>query len=553
MKKHVLILGASLMQKPAIEAARRLGCRITLVDGNPNALCRSSADSFELIDLKETEKIADFALCLKRNEGLHGVFTAGTDFSYAVSRAAESCALPAHSSEAALRAGDKVIMRSRFEKAGVPSPHFAEADAQTAALSSRALGSFLKKHKLDFPLVVKPCDNMGARGCRLVHSVDEFGSALNDAVHYSKTSRAIVEEYMDGPEFSIDALVFNGELTVTGFADRHIFFPPYFIETGHTIPSKAADAVKLQLFKTFAQGVYALGLTCGAAKADIKMTSKGPMVGEIAARLSGGYMSGWTYPYASDLNLTEQALLLALGEKPAEVLQKRVKIGITDAPLEIFEVPCIRHCAERAWISAPGKVKETLFFETAEKLPGIRNFFPRAHIGDTVDFPHNNVEKAGNVLAVAPSYTEASECAAQAVKTVFLRLEEMNVVSGHFLFQDLDTPFPPSAFQLPAEVINALENLQCPEQKPICLAEKMRIKLLPLLENYADLTDWNGRSLRETVDMYNELYKKQNDFRKKTENLYSEFFCEREFWHCLIRGGLQGAAFYFDSRRAECL
>ena len=81
----------------------------------------------------------------------------------------------------------------------------------------------------------------------------------------------------------------------------------------------------------------------------------------------------------------------------------------------------------------------------------------------------------------------------------------------------------------------------------------MRIKLLPFLENYADLTDRNGRSLRETIYMYNELYKKQNDFRKKTENLYSEFFCEREFWHCLIRGGLQGAVFYFDSRRAECL
>ncbi|WP_428768544.1 ATP-grasp domain-containing protein [Treponema sp. HNW] len=553
MKKHVLILGASLMQKPAVEAARDLGCRITLVDGNPNALSRSYADSFEQIDLKDTEKIVDFALCLRQHEGLHGVFTAGTDFSYAVARAAEACALPGHNSEAALRASDKVLMRSCFEKAGVPSPRFVEADGRTVSLDKKGLLSWLKKNALDFPLVVKPCDNMGARGCRLVHSADEFSSALSDAVRYSKTARAVVEEYMDGPEFSIDAIVCQGELTVTGFADRHIFFPPYFVEMGHTIPSNLASGPRFQLFKTFAEGVRALGLSCGAAKADIKLTSRGPMVGEIAARLSGGYMSGWTFPYASDLNLTREALSIALGEPPEALSARRVKTGIADSPFEIFEVPCVRHCAERAWISIPGKIKETLFFEKAEKRNGVCDFFPRAHVNDTVDFPQNNVEKAGNVLACAPGYEKASDCAAAAVKTVFLRLEERNITSGHFLFQALDTAYPPSAFQLPPDVLRKLETLEYSQKSPVCLTEKMHIRLPPVLEDCADLTDWNGRSLRETVDLYNELYKKQSALPKSGEVLYSSSFSDREFWHCLIRGGLQGAVFYFDSRRSECL
>ena len=47
-----------------------------------------------------------------------------------------------------------------------------------------------------------------------------------------------MEEYMEGPEFSIDALVYDGTMTITGFADRHIFFPPYFIEMGHTMPTR---------------------------------------------------------------------------------------------------------------------------------------------------------------------------------------------------------------------------------------------------------------------------------------------------------------------------
>ena len=86
------------------------------------------------------------------------------------------------------------------------------------------------------------------------------------SVRYSRTGRAIAEEYMEGPEFSIDAFVFDGELTVTGFADRHIFFPPYFIEMGHTIPSCADDKSRLALFKAFADGVRSLGLSYGQAK-----------------------------------------------------------------------------------------------------------------------------------------------------------------------------------------------------------------------------------------------------------------------------------------------
>ena len=83
-KKHVLILGAGLMQKPAVEAAHKLGCRVTLIDANPQAVCRTLAEKFEQIDLKNTEQICDFARSLKKSEGLDAVFTAGTDFSYAV-------------------------------------------------------------------------------------------------------------------------------------------------------------------------------------------------------------------------------------------------------------------------------------------------------------------------------------------------------------------------------------------------------------------------------------------------------------------------------------
>lgn len=527
------------MQKPAVQAARDLGCRITLVDTESHVLCRPLCDSFKQINLTDTEKIVDFARSLYDKQGLDAVFTAGTDFSYAVSRAAEECSFPAHSSFAAKNASDKLLMRACFERAGVPSPLFAEADAETASFDKKILEVFLRNYSLAFPLVVKPCDNMGARGCRLVHSISELSSALKEAIFFSETGRAIVEEYMDGPEFSIDALIYNGELTITGFADRHIFFPPYFIEMGHTMPSSINEAVYRDLLEVFADGIHALGLSYGAAKADIKLTSKGPMIGEIAARLSGGYMSGWTYPYASDFNLIREALILALGGSPETLVQNRIKTNIHDSAFEIFEIPCKRFCAERAWLSIPGTVRETFFFDKARCCEGVKDVFPRICENEHAVFPVNNVEKAGNVIAVGSDFTQASNYAAEAVKTVFLRLKPDNAATKDFLEQALDTSFPPSAFQLPPKTIDRLEK----QVKDTQYADGEEITLLHCLKKHADLLDWNGRSLSETVCMYNELRAAGLiNGAKSGAGVYG-----KKFWHYLIRGGLQGAVFYSDN------
>ncbi|MFI3256868.1 MAG: ATP-grasp domain-containing protein [Spirochaetales bacterium] len=537
--KHVLILGAGLMQKPAIDAARELGCVVTVLDGNADAFCKSEADRFEVIDLKDTQAIVDFAVELHREKPLSGVFTAGTDFSYAVACVADACNLPGHTPQAAKNASDKLLMRSCFQKHGVPSPQFAEVCAGDDILS------FLKTMPL--PLVVKPCDNMGSRGCRLVRSADELQSAVDDALFYSKTGRAIIEQYMDGPEFSIDSLVFNGELTVTGFADRHIFYPPYFIEMGHTMPTSADHDTCVDLLKTFYEGIKSLGLTYGAAKADIKFTSQGSMIGEIAARLSGGYMSGWTYPYASGLNLTKQALLLALGENPPELIQRRTAISIDVSAQQkpackIYDVACNAFSAERAWLSIPGKIQSVDFWQKAQSMPYVKAFFRRIHAGDTAVFPVNNVEKAGNVISYAKTRDEACSGASDAAKTVFLRLESHNGETDAFLCQALDTPFPPSAFALPRHIVECIEAL--PKKQTAIFGKKITVP--GFLQDVLHLKDWNGRTLAESFAVYVSLTENFENIEKCDNHICADTGLPN-FWHCFIRGGIQGALYYADT------
>jgi len=429
MSKRLLMLGAGFMQGVAIDAAHHRNWHVTAVDGNPEAVYRSRADRFDVIDLKDTDSLVSYALRLQKTEGLDAVFTAATDFSFAVASIAHACGLPGHSVQAALNATDKERMRACFSSAGVPSPAWTVVDERSC---STAL-SKLTDIGLDWPVVVKPVDNMGARGCRMVLKPLDLDEAVSDAITWSRSGRAIIEAYMDGPEFSLEALVYDGKIVMTGVADRHIRFPPWFIEMGHTLPSKVSETVRGELVGIFEQGIRALGLTHGVAKGDIKLTATGPMVGEIAGRLSGGYMSGWTFPFATGIDLTNCALTLAVGERPATVRNSRTYVS-----------------AERAWISVPGQITQMYGLDEARSEPHIKEVFPRHGVGDTTVFPRNNVEKSGNVLSCAPSHTEAVYAAEQAVRRIVLRLAPGNPKTEAFLFGEFRNTdsFPPPVFNL---------------------------------------------------------------------------------------------------------
>ena len=541
--QNILILGAGLMQKPAILSARQLGFNTVVIDADKNAVCVPLADEFYQVDLKYREGILKLAAKLKDNSkgGLAGVFTAGTDFSASVSYVCEKLGLPSHSFIAAENASIKTQMRQCFEKSGVPSPAFYRAGKED--ISESLYEKIIQKMAL--PLVVKPVDNMGARGCRMVRTKEEFLPAVKVAAECSRTGYAIIEEYMDGPEFSIDALVYDGKFIVTGFAIRHIKYEPYFIEVGHTMPAVLDKKMHDELISVFALGAKAEGLSCGAAKADIKYTSKGPMIGEIAGRLSGGYMSGWTYPYASDLNLTKQGLCIAAGLTPEELLEKAVPVDYVPSklceqlarPYELYEVPCVRTSAERAWMSIPGTVE---YIENINDFTdqAVRDVLPRATVktGGEVDFPRNNVEKCGNVIAVSQDREIAIKAAEDAVSNTFITLKPCNKKTDDFLScahtQD-EEGFPPFAFKPLTK--EQLELLAKAEKIP---ADSSLLPLLPefLKANpYDTLTDWNYNTIKTTVQKFDILRPKHPELEQKA------------FWSALMRGGIQGIVYYSDS------
>jgi hypothetical protein len=305
---------------------------------------------------------------------------------------------------------------------------------------------------------------------------------------------------------------------------------------GHTMPTKADAETAEALLATFKAGVRALGLagkdSFGAAKGDLKLTSQGPRIGEIAARLSGGYMSGWTYPYASGVEVTRGAIQAALGELPQDLSPR---ISWTSA--------------ERAFISIPGRVRSLHGLEEGRAMPHVKDLFLRSEPGSRVKFPENNVTKCGNVITAAPDRETAIAAAEAAVRAVKIRLEAPDAETDAFLrllpgTLPSEGGFPPDAFSLSPALASRLAALPESEVPPLSFSDGgVGPALIPFPE-FADseLRDYLGRTVEESLMIVREL----TGFPLSPGSLPKAPFLGRDFWAALVRGGCQGAVYDVD-------
>ncbi len=423
-RKRLLIIGAGIMQIPAIKTAREMGLKTIVTDYN------SSSEGFKYCDVplimstRDVDGTVRLAKEYNKKEPIDGVITVGTDASMTVAAVANALGLPGIKFENAEAATNKIKMRKRFKEAKVPSPDFYECwtfeDAKANA------------KKIGFPLVLKPSDNMGSRGVMRVTNAEQLMAAFQHAKSASPSGELIIEELMEGDELSIDSLVYKGKVHICGIADRIIGYPPYFVELGHIMPSNRSKKVLNKAVEVMKKGIAALGIDIGAAKGDIKLTKKGPMIGELAARLSGGYMSGYTYPYATGVNLIKGAIEIAIGDAPTDLKPKFHKVSY-----------------ERAIIPNPGYIIDIRNLRETYDIPGVKNIFLLKKEGDIVTVPKSNVEKSGNIIVTANTRKEAFSVMEKAMNTLKIDIGPMPILSYEDLRRNAREKFNGKCYACP--------------------------------------------------------------------------------------------------------
>jgi len=398
-----------MSQLPTIEKAREKGWTSIVVDGDPNALYKDEADIFEVVDIRDPKKVYDVAKKYK----LDGVVVPGTDFPETAAYVAEKMKLPGVNIEAAKTCANKHLSREVLKAKGFLVPRFVTIKPSEENSGLDYITRKIVFNDMHFPVVVKPIDNMAARGIVLVKKSNDLKIALFDAFFNSRSKYLIVEEFIPGLELSVDSLVYNGEVTIFGIADRHFFLLPYFIEYGHTMPSVLDEDILLEVSRVFTDAVKALGIDFGAAKGDVKVTNKGVMIVEMAARASGGFLSGWTIPYA-------------YGTDPHNALLE-VTVG---NPIPDLTPKTHYWSAERCSMSIPGRIKEVIDLGSGEHCEYLHLHKKK---GDNVWFPINSALRCGSAISKADTRETAIMCAQEAIKKVIFRLEPRNDFTENFL------------------------------------------------------------------------------------------------------------------------
>lgn len=140
-----------------------------------------------------------------------------------------------------------------------------------------------------FPCVVKPVDSQGQRGVSLVTNKSDFKHTLEEALKSSSSGTAIIEEYLQGVEFSTNMIVQNGKVLINEFTERLVHGTHLFgLPKGHSIPARdISRETILEAAKMTELLVEKLQIKNAVLYVQMVATQQGPKIIEVAPRLDG--------------------------------------------------------------------------------------------------------------------------------------------------------------------------------------------------------------------------------------------------------------------------
>ena len=298
-KKSVLIFGVGPLQESIIARAKKMGLYTVGIDPCVDATCRDCVDAFEVVPGQDYEGHC----AVIEKYGIDAIVTAATDKPLVMmARMAEKYGFPFDSVETAQWSTDKFQMKGRFELGGVPHAQ------------GRLISKVEEAEGLVLPVIVKPRDNSGSRGVKLCRDKNELQISIDEALENSQLDTVLVEEFIEGPEYSIESLHHDGKSEVIQFTEKKTTEFPYNVELGHIQPANISDENKQKIREIIVKIGKALNFENCPSHTELKINERGIFVIETSPRLGGDYITSTLTPLSTGVNLEDELLKISLGE-----------------------------------------------------------------------------------------------------------------------------------------------------------------------------------------------------------------------------------------------
>ncbi len=398
--QKVLIVGCGSPQLGLLRAARELGLYVVGADINAAAIGAAVCHEFHQASTHDPEAIARCA----RAAGVHGITTCGSEVALATTvRAAVMLGFPFYGDPVTVeRCQSKDQMREAYRAGGAPIPAFA------VATSVEDVEAFVRREGL--PVIVKPSRGWGQRGVAKVEAARELLPAFERAREASSGGTVVVEQFVDGREFSVNAYTLNDATLVCSVTERIItHYPdPPGITFAEWYPSGLSPRQERAAIDAALAGIRALGIRRGPTYTQLRMGPEGPKLVETAFRLGGG--------------LDPDVALLASG---ISLFRKILGVAMENVEWEKATIEKERHggAIGKFLVARPGRVVRIEGLDRARALPGIVAAEVYVAVGGTVFPLTDGSKRAGHVLAVGSDRSEADERARRAAQMIRIETE----------------------------------------------------------------------------------------------------------------------------------
>ena len=398
MQKKLLVLAAGLLQVPVIKRAREMGHYVIAADGNPEAVGFKYANKAICANITSEDEM----LAIARKEQIDGVIHPCSEVSMNVMGCIhDALSLSGVSLIQAKISTNKYLMREAFKKGGAPSPIF------FLTLSADDAWNHLQN---DFATeaILKPSRNSGSRGITKVVkgiSKEEFYKFYDVALRESRDNSVLIEQFIEGPEFSVEIIVWNRNVCVLAVTDKKTTGAPHFVELGHSQPSCFPEEIVEIVKDAAVMGVKALDVDKCACHAEVKIMDGKAYLMEIGARMGGDFISTVLTRLSTGVDMVAAAVNCALNIEP-DLTPKTKSQGV-----------CIRYFCPK-----PGKLMD---INNLEALDDSRVYKKKIYVkeGDVIPDITSSLCRSGHVIVTEESPQKAITLAEKLVASVTFETE----------------------------------------------------------------------------------------------------------------------------------
>lgn len=310
------VIGANAPSIPFYKQAKALGYYVIGIAWAEGAVCKQYCDKFYPISFKEKEEV----LRVCREEKINGITSFSLESALpTVVYVAQAMGLVSNTEECVRLTETKFAQRQAFEKNGIPVPKYGMIEDE----------SKLKELDFCYPIIVKPLDSGGSQGVTKLDSKEGLVEAFRVAADHSRTKRVIVEEFVDGREFSVETLSHNGKHYILQITDKVTSGAPHFIEMQHHQPADITTELAEKIKAIVEKALTVLKIENSPSHAEIKLNSKGELyIIEIGARMGGDFITSDLVRLSTGYDMVKGAIELAVGRFKTPIMDVAKYSGV---------------------------------------------------------------------------------------------------------------------------------------------------------------------------------------------------------------------------------